>query len=315
MSVLYYATLKDWIDMRTFDADDAAQLQAEPWMVAQLELNPDYVSWGPHEDYMWVKGGGWNAPIIHQNWPDGKLNLDDLNEVANFYFEINRPSIGCETCGGLGIHPDAQWISESFYSHSSPFKSLTAGDIQARTLLERFGSPTDRGVLYRGVTEFMPAKDVFTRYGSAFFDFCIRTRERGGYWNDDITEDEAEALVKAGRGSDVLNTAAAFNLANIRGAGGLGHDAINRWILIQQRCKRLGVPYECPNEDCHEGYCFTGPAYLTLVAWVLHPRKGCSRGWEINHIQEHELPDVHAWLRLAAQRNADRFAKIPGDIK
>lgn len=34
------------------DREDLAKLNAEPWMVKALELNPDYPHWGPHEDYM-----------------------------------------------------------------------------------------------------------------------------------------------------------------------------------------------------------------------------------------------------------------------
>jgi hypothetical protein len=43
------------------------------------------------------------------------------------------------------------------------------------------------------------------------------------------------------------------------------------------------------------------------MIWMLHPRKGCSRGVEVLEITESELPMVYAWLREAADRNAKRF--------
>ena len=66
----------------------------------------------------------------------------------------------------------------------------------------------------------------------------------------------------------------------------------------------------CPTSEGH-GNLFTGPAYLTLVLWVLHPRKGCSRGVEVNHIEQDELPAVYSYLRQAAERNATRFSLVP----
>lgn len=42
--------------MRTYDKDDAQELNAEQWQLDLLQLNPDYVSWGLHDDYMWKEG-------------------------------------------------------------------------------------------------------------------------------------------------------------------------------------------------------------------------------------------------------------------
>ncbi len=89
-----------------------------------------------------------------------------------------------------------------------------------------------------------------------------------------------------------------------------GHDAINRVICVETRAKRLGVYGRC--ERCAgKGYVFTAPAaVLKLTLWLLHPRKGCSRGVEIAEIREDELPAAYAYLAEAAQRNASRFAAV-----
>jgi hypothetical protein len=44
--------------------------------------------------------------------------------------------------------------------------------------------------------------------------------------------------------------------------------------------------------------------------WVLHPRKGASRGIYIKNIEENEVEDVLKYLKQAAERNANRFSKI-----
>ena len=39
-----------------WDREALERLNAEPWMVELLDLNPGYCSWGPHEDYMMRHG-------------------------------------------------------------------------------------------------------------------------------------------------------------------------------------------------------------------------------------------------------------------
>lgn len=47
--------------MKYFDADEAARLNAKTWQIELLNANPDYLGWGPHEDYMWKEGDGWKS--------------------------------------------------------------------------------------------------------------------------------------------------------------------------------------------------------------------------------------------------------------
>lgn len=293
--------------MRYFDADEAQKLNAAQWQLELLALNPDYCSWGPHEDYMWKESDGWDGRIVVASWKEfGPWKLGDLNECVNFYFEINRASVECKHCAGRGTHPDAQWISESFYNHSSPFKPQTRRDLETKTLLERFGSTfTEPATGY----DTYPEESVLARYGAEFRAFCERMRTRHS-WDDDITADEAQALIAAGR-AKTTETAESINARNARGSRGSGmHDAINRWILIGRRCERLGVPQSCP--ECKgDGHIFTEPdAYVSLVLWWLHPRKGCSRGIEITRIEQADLPATAQLLAEAAARNAERFSRV-----
>lgn len=239
--------------MRYYDENEAAELNAEPWQIELLKVNPDYCAWGPHEDYMWKEGSGWDSRVIVSSWPEFGWSLDDLNECVNFYFEVSRPSIQCEACGGNGYHPGAQQVVRTFYQHS-----------------------------------------------------CL-AGERA--WKGEITQDEADALIAAGR-AKAGETADSINAQNRPGAQGFGHDAINRHILIGARLSRLGLPKECP--DCTgNGYVYTSDkAAVALVLWWLHPRKGCSRGIEIAGITPQDLPAIRTFLGEAAQRNAARFSGI-----
>src|SRR5574340_300244 len=239
--------------MRIYDENDAAELNAEPWQIDLLNLNPSYVCWGPHEDYMWKENEGWDGRVINETWTAfGPWALDSYNECVNFYFSVIRDSMDCPSCGGNGYHPDAQEVVNSFYAHMNP---------------------------------------------------------RGVYWNDKITQDELEALIEGGRVNAGV-TVDEVNAENRPGARGMGHDGINRWILTSARLKRLGIPERCP-ECGGSGSVFTAPAaHVTLTLWMLHPRKGCSRGVEISRVEQNDLPAIFTWLKQAADRNAYRFNKI-----
>lgn len=306
------------------------ELNPEPWMVEALKLNPSYVFWGPHEDYMWKKGKGWDTPIVKSTWKDYATDfceLDDLNEIVHFYFEINRDHKDCPVCGGCGVHPDAQWVEKSWYRHTSPFTLPTEQErIVQQGMHECFGSPLPVELLGRGS---FPSEETFRKYKPEFRTFCEAMRAGDGYWSDKLVQEDIEALVQDHRlmdwthewrqgsgwtekpGGAVANmpTAAEVNAAQ-HSKGMFGHDSINHHIAARARCERFGIPFYCQNCQGH-GYVFTAPAAkLGLVLWVLHPRKGASRGVEIQSIEQAELPAAFALLKKAAQRNAERFEKV-----
>lgn len=260
--------------MRQYDQRDeddrktVADELIEPWMLECIARNPEYVHWGPYEDYM--AGGSdssWRGPIVVDTWAAfGPWSLDDLNECANFYFYAQRDSEECAVCGGSGLNAATKELSDNFYAHHLPHRSRE----------------------------------------------WERTR-----WADKITQDEVQALLDAGRLYQFKGeapTAAEVN-AWERGdgpkRGGLGgHDAINRWILIKTRAKRLGVWGTCATCDGRGTIYTADRARLGLVLWMLHPRKGASRGVDVKNVTQTDVPVVLEWLREAAQRNAARFSKV-----
>lgn len=305
-----------------YDKEELKRLNAPAWMVKCLKLNPDYISWGPFEDYMAKDDDGWDSRLIKDSFKE-TIHLNDLNECVNFYFEINRENKECDNCNGTGYHRDALWVSESFYRHSSPFAAMDTNILGARAVMAQFGANKNNPDPF-GRNAF-PSEETLSKYGLEFRAFCKEMAIYGN-WNNRITKDEAEALQEAGRVFSKWNPdtgkseptgpvdVEAINIANhpnARGGFMMNHDGINRGILIETRLKRLGIPLHCEICEGH-GRVFTVPeAKLSLVLWILHPRKGCSRGVMIKNIEQSELPEVYKYLREAAKRNAKRFSKIP----
>lgn len=149
----------------------------------------------------------------------------------------------------------------------------------------------------------------------------------GDGWCDKITLDEAQALVDhhrltsfiggQWRKPDVVDEAfvVRVNLANSHGYRGrdmlnLQHDAINRMMLIRQRCKRLGIDWVCPKCEGH-GEVFTAPAaHVELALWILHPGRNASRFVTVKQVKRSDVSAILQLLGAAADRNAARFAKV-----
>lgn len=270
-----------------YDREELKRLNCESWMVKYLDLNPEYVHWGPGEDYMCSKSDGWSASQEVASWAAfGPWGLDELNECVHFYFELARNSEKCTACDQSGWNPETKVISDTFYDHGNYRIDFVEWKV--------YGTPPARGS--RGAS--------------------------GRKWIDAITEDELQALKDAGRIKahatlEDVNIAngdddAARRAASVRigGLGVIGHDAINQSILIETRAKRLGFYGKCPNCDGH-GYVHTEPAgHLNLVVWMIHPRKGASRGVRVQNLSKHDASAAIKWLAKAATRNAERFSKV-----
>lgn len=104
------------------------------------------------------------------------------------------------------------------------------------------------------------------RISDAFYDF----EGTGNKWKDKITQDEVDALLAEKRLYDFTERGIEHPTAEQVNAWerhdpsspvrGLGHDAINRWILIETRAKRLGVWGHC--QYCNgEGVLYSSPEH------------------------------------------------------
>jgi len=280
--------------MRHFPEDDSDRGEAErqriqPWMLDCLKLNPSYLGWGPYEDYMWKPGADEPDPEPPKNI------IDAMFTPKKGHGWDSRVITQRWSDHGFGLNDLNEVVNFYFYAERDS-KPCPACD----------------GVGYNPATKMIA--DTFYEHSSP----------TGEFWNDKITQDEVDALVaanrlhdltsvfEAGKGwrrKDGLNPTA--DEVNRRQHGrGMGHDAINRYILIETRAKRLGVYGQCATCDGEGDVFITDDARLGLVLWVLHPRKGCSRGVDIKRIEQHELPSVFAYLKEAADRNAERFRRV-----
>lgn len=225
-------------------------LRKNDWKLNMLKKNPDYLNWGNYEDYMIKKEKGWDSPVeldtIKELW-----ELDDLNELVNFYFNIYRKNEECRECKGSGYNRETNQISEDWYD----------------------------------------------------FD------KKGTRWCDKITQDEVDVLWNKGRLRDFKEKPTAEQV-NEWEKKRLGHDAINRYICIEQRARRLGVYGHC--SICKgKGYNYTeDKVHLGLQMWFIHPRKGASRGVYLKNIEKEDVPDVIKYLKEAQKRNNNRFHKL-----
>ncbi len=145
-----------------------------------------------------------------------------------------------------------------------------------------------------------------------------------GGWAANLTQDEVDLLAKHNRLMEFTHThvagegwmpkdppyqptAAEVN-ERLR-VSFMGHDALNRLLLIAFRSRSQGHEPECPVCEGH-GYVYTSPtAHVALELWVLYPRKGASAGIVIETITEADVPAALKFLAEAADRNAMRFAK------
>lgn len=263
-----------------YDEEELARLNAKPWQVSLLDLNPEYPWWGPGEDYMSTQKEGWDGAKIFESWSAfGPWKIDELNEVVNFYFSIERDSKPCDACstpmGCSGYNPETHKISEDFYDF-------------ARTGRQWFDKITEDEV-----------------------EALIEHARIGVRWNPETLEYERTVPAPTAAEINAINTLGGCE-PRWTGPGGGGvrrHDAINKGILIETRARRLGVYGVCPKCE-GRGAVFTAPeAHAALTLWFLHPRKGCSRGVKVR-IDKKDLPQIWEFLRKAADRNAARFAKV-----
>lgn len=236
-----------------YDVEEMAKLNAEEWQINCLHYNPDYVWWGNYEDYMTDTISQWSSPQEIES-VDELWELDDLNELVNFYFFIERESHTCPDCQGKGLNKATCELFRSWYD-------------------------------FEGT---------------------------GKRWQENITQDEADALWEAGRLKGEFKkkpTASEVNEAAKRRS--MLHDGINQWICVKTRAKRLGVYGDCENKGCVDGVIYdSDTATLNLQMWIIHPRKGASRGVILRNIKENEVEAVINYLKTARQRNYDRFGKL-----
>lgn len=249
------------------------------WMVEVLKKNPNYCSWGNHEDYMIVKGDGWNSPAtldsVEELW-----ELDSYNELVNFYFLIDRDSENCNSCNGSGLNPATKQLDDDWYDFNRTGRKwcYNLTDIEVEALAKE-----------GRINELMDGRCRYEEESNSWFTLSKDNKE----WIETPTPEFPTA-----------------ERVNDWAQKGMNHDSINRWICVEARAKHLGVYGKC--ETCEgRGFINTEEHFrLALQMWFLHPRKGASRGVLLRNIKQDEVETVIQYLKTARDRNAERFSKL-----
>lgn len=249
-----------------------------------------------------------------RSYPDDEWDLKELNRLNAETWQTDMLRLNPDyTSWGPGEDymastKDEGWGASKVHATWAEFGPWHLDDLNELVHFyfevnrENMECPSCRGSGYNPETE---------KISEAFYN--LDRRSDLTRWCDEITEDEVQALWAENRlkfNYKTMPTAAQVNAdQNVRGAGFRSHDAINRGILIEARAKRLGVWGLCP-ECSGRGRVYTAPtATLGITLWLLHPRKGCSRGVRITAIERTDIPSVLEYLKTAAERARERFSK------
>lgn len=184
--------------------------------------------------------------VLDFKWPENKVWEGYLNP---HYAKSQK----CPECGGSGLAPEARRLKDQWYSNA-PFK------------------PEDRGS-----TPFLPTHPVVRAfaesnvthsqeyYGSREGAIQREARRLADYfnssWSHHLNVDDVAALLEGGRLRDLTHTWTPESRwqpkeppyvptpeeVNTWSLSGLGHDAINQWIVVGAECKRLGIDSTCPH--------------------------------------------------------------------
>lgn len=275
------------------DVKEATQINAKDWQLELLNLNPEYCFWGNFEDYMLKKDSGWDSSIEYKTWSK-TFELDDYNECVNFYFTIHRNSVECKECKGSGLNKETKKLSDDWYSFDDTFWIYTENN-------KRFNNKAWQYHINDSEVEAL----VKAGRLSDFFKDRVRYNEETKTWTKYDKETKQNIVID----KPTMPTAEEVN-HKMKYERGIGHDAINQWICVKQRAMDKGVYGFCP--ECNgSGLIYTEPnAKVGLQLWIIHPRKGASRGVFIHEIKKTDIENVINFLKNANERNTNRFTKV-----
>jgi hypothetical protein len=150
----------------------------------------------------------------------------------------------CAPCDGIGLSPDAKFLSDSWYNHIAR---------------EMFGAFYGANI----VATWNREKLLRSGWGEEVADNIERARRFGfrtlTFWGDKLDEGDVKALVDGNRLWDLTRdfvpgegwkdravpyvpTPAEVNAWS---AQMMGHDSINQWVCVRARCKRYNIDTKC----------------------------------------------------------------------
>lgn len=259
--------------LRSINDSDLLDFNAKDWQLKALHYNPNYVYWGNNEDYM-SSGSGWSEPLNISSYSDFSFELDELNELVNFYFFIYKDTKQCPDCE-LGYSKEYEEERSIYYNR--PFYELC---------------PKQKRILVENGRVFVE-KQKFYKKNNKWFLNSVEIKEPSYLWNDSWAFYPEYKNIKSSK---------AKKIATFFG------DAIDSHLIIKAALAD-GVDHVC-NTCNGKSKLAISDCKLGLQLWFLHPRKGCSRGVKIELILEDDLPKAISFLKKAKERNNERFSKL-----
>jgi len=198
------------------------------------------------------------------NYPRGK--------VWKGYINPHRGPRKCKVCDGSGYNPETHQIAEDFYDHDGLF----SGRWRYQYYVNPQGEPTDHppwmiiGDCHAWHDKITQDEVMALANNGRLMDFTHtwtpgegwkpKKWETKGFWcpkcyhaMPQLSADhhsgfctECNTEMKLLEGNDIRLHVPTAEEVNAREHCGMGHDAINSWILTEVRAKRLGVFGKCP---------------------------------------------------------------------
>ena len=183
------------------------------------------------------------------------LNFDwPLHKVWEGFVNPHHVAKECEACGGSGYSTQAKFLSDQWYGYV-PFDPRSTGSIPLTVY-----TPAVRAFAERNVGH-TPGY-----YGNGEHAVIREAQRLINMWNKEwchhLDQADVDALWTENRLAD-LNpnwrqnkgnrgiTPPTAEEVNIWSLTGFGHDSINQWICVREKCKRLGYPHSCAKCDGH----------------------------------------------------------------
>jgi hypothetical protein len=205
-----------------------------------------------------------------------------LNEVWAGYLNPYHVATECPDCEGSGYSPDAKRLKDQWYGYvefspaetgSTPF---TIDTPEVRALAERNCQP--HHVWYGSGEQAIEreAHRLLLHYNSQ--------------WMHHLDQDDVNALWKEGRLVDFNPNWRENKNENVPpptaeqvnhwSLVGFGHDSINQWICVREKCARLGYVLNCPTCKGEGEVWPSGAAKALYEQWErVEPPLG--DGWQI----------------------------------
>jgi hypothetical protein len=183
-----------------------------------------------------------------------------LNKVWGGYLMPDGLSdeVQCPDCKGTGESPEAYEITQKWYGYSD-FDPAESGREPYTSQTPAVRERAERNV-----------KDAPWYYGSGEIAFQREAKRLADLYNSrlacHLTQEDVDALIADNRLWDFTRrwdseqrkwvdldpmpvvTAEQVNQWELRG---MGHDSINRWVVVRARCERMGVSTACATCDGH----------------------------------------------------------------